>query len=189
MTSMLIVGVGGQGAILFSKILTEALVEKGYDVKMSEVHGMAQRGGSVSTQVRFGKKVLSPIIGLGEADILVSLEEMESARYCSYLKPGAIAIINRYRLLPGSLADGKESYPEGIVDFMSAHFETHLVEAAAAAQALGNSRCMNLVLLGAMSNLEAFKDLDWETVIRRSVPQRLLDLNLKAFEAGRALPW
>lgn len=182
--SIILVGVGGQGAILVSKVLTSGLIKAGYDVKMSEVHGMSQRGGSVSTQVRFGEKVYSPIIGKGQADILVSFEKMEAVRYSDFLKPEGTAVINDYEIVPMNVAAGEEKYPEGIIEEMSANFKTVVLDAAKIALEIGNSKCMNIVLFGAMVKALGLDDIDWEETLKETLPAKILDINLKAFKAG-----
>lgn len=182
--SIILVGVGGQGAILVSRILTHGLVQAGYDVKMSEVHGMAQRGGSVSVQVRFGSKVHSPIIGRGGADIMVAFEKMEAVRYCEYLRPDGIAVINDYEILPMTVASGSAEYPEGTLDEMKKNFTTVIVDAASMARDLGNPRCMNIVLFGAMVNALGLSEIGWVSVMREILPSRILEVNLKAFDLG-----
>jgi len=185
--NILLCGVGGQGTILTSKILTEGLIQAGYDVKMSEVHGMAQRGGSVSTQVRYGDKVFSPLFGKGQADVCVAFERMEAARYADYLKPDGIYIINDYRMTPMSVAVGAASYPENAIEAVSAAFETVIVPAADIAAGLGNVRTMNVVLLGSLLRvlgLESLPGVDWEKVIGALIPEKLLDVNLEALRAG-----
>jgi indolepyruvate ferredoxin oxidoreductase beta subunit len=185
--NILLCGVGGQGTILTSKILTEGLVRAGYDVKMSEVHGMAQRGGSVSTQVRYGGRVHSPLFGLGQADACVAFERMEAVRYAEYLKPGGIAIVNDYRLTPMSVAVGAASYPENAAEAMAAAFKAIVVPAAGIASGLGNARAMNIVLLGVLVRalaLEALPGADWESAIAAFVPEKLQALNLEAYRAG-----
>lgn len=182
--SIILVGVGGQGAILVSKVLTKGLIKAGYDVKMSEVHGMSQRGGSVSTQVRFGTKVYSPIIGKGQADILVSFEKMEAVRYSDFLKPDGTAVINDYEIVPMNVAAGEEKYPEGIIEEMQKNFNTVVLNAADIALSLGNSKCMNIVLFGAMVKALKLDDIDWEEVLKETLPAKILDINLKAFKAG-----
>ena len=157
--SVLLVGVGGQGAILTAKILVNGLISEGYDVKMSEVHGMSQRGGSVSTQVHFGKKVNSPVIGLGAADIA-----MESS----------------------TTAAGLAQYPEGCVEAMQAHFKCHVLNAEAIAESLGSTKCMNVVLFGGMVKALGMDDIDWEKVVAETVPPKFRELNLKAYRAGYA---
>ena len=184
--SVILVGVGGQGAILTAKILVNGLIRKGYDVKMSEVHGMIQRGGSVSTQVHFGDKVYAPVIGRGEADILVAFEKMEAVRYADFLKPDGVAVINDYAMESSSTAAGLFAYPEGCVEAMQAAFRCHVLDAASIAENLGNPKCMNVVLFGAMTKVLGLDDIDWEAVIRETVPPKFLELNLKAYRAGRA---
>jgi indolepyruvate ferredoxin oxidoreductase beta subunit len=183
--SVILVGVGGQGAILTAKILVNGLISKGYDVKMSEVHGMSQRGGSVSTQVHFGDKVYSPVIGKGGADIMVAFEKMEAVRYADFLKPDGIAVINDYAMPSATTAAGLCEYPEGCVEAMQAAFRCHVLDAADIAVSLGNSRCMNVVLFGAMTAVLGMDDIDWETVIRETVPAKSVELNLRAYRAGR----
>ena len=146
--SALLVGVGGQGAILISKIMANGFMQAGFDVKQSEVHGMAQRGGSVSTQVRWGDKVYGPVFGKGEADILVALEKMEAVRYAEFLKPGGVAVINDYAIKSTTIASGAETYPEGCVEAMAKVFRTIAVPASDMALGLGNPKCMNVVLFG-----------------------------------------
>jgi len=187
MKNILLCGVGGQGAILTSKILTEGLIRAGYDVKMSEVHGMAQRGGSVSTQVRYGDKVFSPLFGKGQADVCVAFERMEAVRYADYLKPGGVCLVNDYRLTPMSVAVGSAVYPENAVEAMAEAYETITIQAAGIAMELGNARVMNVVLLGALVRalgIETLPGADWEGIIHELVPEKLLDVNLAAFRAG-----
>ncbi len=184
--SILLVGVGGQGTILVSRVLTKGLLKAGYDVKMSEVHGMAQRGGSVSTQVRYGENVRSPIIGRGGADALVAFEKMEAVRYAEYLKPNGIVLINDYALAPMPVASGSAVYPEGVIEAMRAAFPTYTVKAADTALSLGNAKCMNVVLFGAMVKALSLPLTvpEWEEIIRAELPEKLHALNLKAFAMG-----
>lgn len=182
--SILLVGVGGQGTILVSKLLTQGLIKAGYDVKMSEVHGMAQRGGSVSTQVRYGQKVFSPIIGLGQADIMVAFEQMEAVRYAQYLKPDGLAVINQYKIMPLPVAAGKAEYPDGTIEAMESNFKTYTVDASKIAEELGNSKCMNVVLFGAMLKALDMTDIDWFDVLRNNLPEKIIDINIKALKAG-----
>ncbi|MDO4565499.1 MAG: indolepyruvate oxidoreductase subunit beta [Clostridia bacterium] len=183
--SILLVGVGGQGAILVSKILTEGLVRAGFDVKMSEVHGMAQRGGSVSTQVRYGDKVYSPIIGEGAADILVAFERMEAVRYASYLKPDGIALISDKEIMPMSVASGSAEYPAGCLEAMQEKFSTVVVEADRISREIGNSRCQNIVLFGTLTRVLKLDQIDWELVMKEVLPIKILEVNLEAFKRGR----
>ena len=141
--SALLVGVGGQGAILISKIMSNGFMQAGFDVKQSEVHGMAQRGGSVSTQVRWGDKVYGPVFGKGEADIMVALERMEAVRYAEFLKPDGVAVINDYAIKSTTIASGAETYPDGCIEAMEKVFRTIAVPASEIALDLGNARCMN----------------------------------------------
>ncbi|MBW4828508.1 MAG: indolepyruvate oxidoreductase subunit beta [Clostridiaceae bacterium] len=182
--SILLVGVGGQGTILASKVLSEGLVEAGYDVKMSEIHGMAQRGGSVSTQVRFGDKVFSPIIGKGEADILVSFETMEALRWLEYLKPDGKVVVNDYKIPSAPILMDKEDYPEGVIDIIKDKANTSMIDAAKIAEDLGNTKVMNIVLFGALVKAMGLTDIDWEDVIRKTVKEKFVDINIKAFNAG-----
>lgn len=183
--SALLVGVGGQGAILAAKILVAGLMEAGYDVKMSEVHGMSQRGGSVSTQVHWGEKVYSPVIGPGAADIVVAFEKMEAVRYAEFLKPEGVAVINDYEIPSSTVAAGLAEYPQGCLEAMKSHFRCLTLNAGAIALELGNAKCMNVVLFGAMTRALGMDDIDWEAVIRRTVPAASLELNLRAYRAGR----
>ena len=183
--SVVLVGVGGQGAILTAKILVNGLISKGYDVKMSEVHGMSQRGGSVSTQVHFGDKIYAPVIGKGGADILVAFEKMEAVRYADFLKPDGIAVINDFAMPSSTTSAGLCEYPEGCVEAMQAAFKCHVLDAADIALSLGNARCMNVVLFGAMTAVLGMDDIDWESVIRETVPAKSVELNLRAYRAGR----
>ena len=181
----ILVGVGGQGAILTAKVLVGGLMKAGYDVKMSEVHGMSQRGGSVSTQVHWGEKVYSPIIGKGAADILVAFEKMEAVRYADFLKPDGVAVINDYAMPSATTAAGLAEYPEGCLEAMEGAFRCYTLDAAKLAAGLGNGKCMNIVLFGAMTHALGMDEIDWESVIRETVPPKFLELNLKAYRAGR----
>ncbi len=182
--SVLLVGVGGQGTILASKILSAGLVEAGYDVKMSEIHGMAQRGGSVSTQVRYGDEVFSPIIGRGEADVLVSFEAMEALRWLEYLKPNGKVVVNDYKIPSAPILMGKEDYPEGVIDIIKSKSNTSVINAANIAEELGNMKVMNIVLLGALVKAMDLSDIDWEKAIKDNVKEKFVDINLKAFQRG-----
>ena len=185
-TSVLFVGVGGQGTILASKILTIGLIEHGYDVKMSEGHGMSQRGGSVSTQVRFGQKVYSPIIGEGSADILVSFEEMEAARYARFLKKGGKMVVNKTQIPSLPVLSGACQYPRGIIAELKKHFPVRDLDATKIAIDLGNPKSANVVLLGALIEALGLHDIDWKSIIAKTVKPAFVDINLKAFDAGMA---
>ena len=182
----ILVGVGGQGAILTAKVLVNGLMKAGYDVKMSEVHGMSQRGGSVSTQVHWGEKVYSPVVGPGAADILVAFEKMEAVRYASFLKPDGVAVINDFAQPSATVAAGLAEYPEGCLEAMETNFRCVTLKAAEIAESLGSAKCMNIVLFGAMTHALGMDEIDWEAVIRDTVPPKFLELNLKAYRAGRA---
>lgn len=185
--SILLAGVGGQGTILVSRVLTRALIEAGYDVKMSEIHGMAQRGGSVSTTVRYGTKVHSPLIGKGAADILVAFEAMEAVRWSDWLKPSGIVVVNDYRIRPLPVASGAMDYPENCIQTLSDSFQTVAFDAGGVAQTLGNPRVMNVVMLGAMVGAFGMENLDWGKALEDTVPPAYIALNKQAFEAGRQL--
>ena len=183
--SALLVGVGGQGAILTAKVLVGGLMRAGYDVKMSEVHGMSQRGGSVSTQVHWGEKVNSPVIGKGAADIIVAFEKMEAVRYADYLKPDGVVVINDYEMASSSIAAGLCEYPEGCLEAMEKHFHCHVLQAGRIAHELGSAKCMNIVLFGSMIRALHMEDVvDWESVIADTVPEKFRELNLRAYRAG-----
>jgi indolepyruvate ferredoxin oxidoreductase beta subunit len=182
--NILLVGVGGQGTILASKILAQGLLEEGYDVKMSEIHGMSQRGGSVSTQIRYGEKVFSPIIGDGDADIVVSFEVMETARWIRYAKPDAKIIVNDYRIYPLEVLSGKSDYPETTIADLSAGMDVQVIAANEIATKLGNPKAMNIVLLGALIRGLGLEDINWDAIIAKQVKPAFVELNQKALKAG-----
>lgn len=184
--NILLVGVGGQGTILASKILSNGLAAAGYDVKMSEVHGMAQRGGSVTTQVRFGKKVYSPIIDKGQADILVAFEKMEALRWLNYLKVGGKIIVNDYAIPSVPILMGKQDYPEGVLETLKNKADTLVINATQIAEGIGNGKAMNIVLFGAIVRAMDLSSIDWEKEIADNVKATFLELNIKAFKAGMA---
>ncbi len=183
--SALLVGVGGQGAILTAKVLVNGLMKAGYDVKMSEVHGMSQRGGSVSTQVHWGDKVYSPVIGKGQADIIVAFEKMEAVRYADFLKKDGVAVINDYEMASSSIAAGLCEYPKGCLEAMQANYRCFVLNAEKIAEELGNVKCANIVLFGGMVKALQMDDIDWESVIAETVPPKFRELNLRAYRAGR----
>lgn len=184
--TVILSGVGGQGAILTARVLVNGLMQAGYDVKMSEVHGMSQRGGSVTTQVRFGERVHSPLVGKGAADILVAFEKMEAVRYAEFLKPEGVAVINDYEMASSATAAGLADYPNGCVEAMEKTFKCYTLKAADIAASLGTEKCMNIVLFGAMTKALALDGIDWESVIRDTVPEKFVELNLAAYRAGKA---
>ncbi len=186
-TNVLLVGVGGQGILLASEILAKVAFQEGCDVKKSEVHGMAQRGGSVSSQVRFGGKVYSPLIKKGEADFLLASEKLEALRFIDYLKKEGLLILNNLEIFPLMVSIGKEDYPKDILFHLKKKSSQIVqIEATKIAEDTGNPKTFNLVLLGRLSNFLSFKLSSWEKVIREEVPARTIEANLKAFELGRA---
>lgn len=185
--NILFVGVGGQGIILTSKVLSTALVNAGYDVKMSEVHGMAQRGGSVTTQVRYGDKVYSPIIGKGQADIIVSFEKMEAMRMLEYLKKDGIMVVNDHAIPSMPILTGAAEYPEGIIEELKSKVKTIVFKAADVARELGNPKTQNIVLLGALIKAIGLENLDWDKAIEEEVKPRFVDINKKALQKGMEL--
>ncbi|MBR0597046.1 indolepyruvate oxidoreductase subunit beta [Sinanaerobacter chloroacetimidivorans] len=182
--NILLVGVGGQGTILASKILSEGLAQAGYDVKMSEIHGMSQRGGNVSTQIRYGEKVYSPIVGKGEADVIVAFEKMEALRWIEFLKPDGRMVINDFEIPSVPIQLGSAKYPEGILEELSSKAKVSVFKAGDIAAALGNSKTMNIVLFGALVKAMNIEGIDWETVIKENVKKGFEDINIKAFRAG-----
>jgi len=184
--NILMVGVGGQGVILASEILSEVMMRAGYDVKKSEVHGMAQRGGSVSTHVRFGTKVYSPLIKKGDADILFSFEMLESVRYLDFLKKDALIIVNNQKVLPPSVTLGADSYPDNIPGILRERFlKVDMVDALEIAKRAGNSRALNVAFLGALSRRIEVDESMWKEVIASMLPPKLVEVNTKAFSLGR----
>ena len=184
MKSIKLVGVGGQGTILATTLLSAALVDAGFDVKMSEIHGMSQRGGSVSSEIRYGEKVYSPVIMKGNADILVSFEQMEAARNVSYLKKDGILLVNNHKINSMVTLNGKVAYPENIIEELSNKVKTYKVDATELAIELGNSKVMNVIMLGALVRAMGIEHLDFEKAIRENVKEKFIELNLKAFEIG-----
>lgn len=183
--SIMIVGVGGQGSLLASKLLGNLLTANGYDVKVSEVHGMSQRGGSVVTYVRFGDKVYSPIIDKGEADFIVSFEKLESARYVEYLKTGGTIITNTQQIDPMPVITGKAEYPEDILDELKAlGCNVVSVDALKLAEQVGSSKAVNIVLMGVLAKRFDIDADKWIEALKGTVAQKFFDMNKKAFELG-----
>ena len=182
--SILLVGVGGQGTILASKLLTTGLMDAGYDVKMSEIHGMSQRGGSVSSQVRYGDEVYSPVIEIGSADILVSFEKMEALRWLEYLKPQGKIIVNNYRIDSIPVLIGKATYKEKEIEDELKRLNATIINVADKAKEIGNSKVMNIILLGALVKSMSLEYIDWETIIRENIKEKFIDINLEAFKIG-----
>lgn len=183
--NIMIVGVGGQGSLLASKLLGRLLLTKGYDVKVSEVHGMSQRGGSVVTYVRFGNKVYSPVIDEGEADFIVSFELLEAARWTKFLKNGGKIITNTQQVNPMPVVTGMAEYPKELVSKMEEKgFSVDAIDALALAESAGSSKAVNLVLMGRLSKYFDFTEDEWMTAIENSVPPKFLEMNKKAFSLG-----
>lgn len=182
--NILLVGVGGQGTILAGKILTQGLMEAGFDVKMSEIHGMSQRGGTVSTQVRYGDKVYSPVIEIGGADSIVAFEKMEALRWLDYAKPSCKIIVNDYEIMPMPAVIGKAEYPSQILDVLKSQASTTVISATDEAAALGNAKAMNMILLGATVGAMGISDVDWNNIISNNVKQEFAELNKRAFTRG-----
>ncbi|OPL07889.1 MAG: indolepyruvate oxidoreductase subunit beta [delta proteobacterium ML8_F1] len=182
--NILLVGVGGQGTITASKILSNGLVAHGYDVKMAEIHGMSQRGGSVVSQVRYGEEVHSPVIDKGDADIIVAFEMMEALRWLGHLKPTGKMVINNYQLPSVRINSGIDSYPQNILERIREKANTTVIDASDIAKSLGNRRTMNVVLLGALIKSMALEDLNWEEIIRENVKEAFVDINIQALSAG-----
>ena len=184
--NILFSGVGGQGILLASEIMAYALLAAGYDAKKSEVHGMAQRGGSVTAQLRYGDKVYSPLIEPGRADIQVAFEMMEAVRYLPYLHKGSTVIVNTQKILPPSVATGQASYPEDVLDHITTlGIKVVLVDAFDLAREVGEVRTANVVMVGAVSTFLPMDASVYEGIISARVPTRFRDVNLQAFAAGR----
>ncbi|MBR4491476.1 MAG: indolepyruvate oxidoreductase subunit beta [Bacteroidales bacterium] len=185
--NILIVGVGGQGALLASKTLGQVLLDAGYDVKVSEVHGMSQRGGSVVTYVRYGEKVCSPIVDKGQADYIVSFELLEAARYTEYLKSDGKIIVNTQMIDPMPVITGAVQYPENLVQKMKdAGFFVDAVDCLSLAQEAGTAKAVNIVLMGRLSKYMDFAEEEWLKAIEKLVKPQFLEMNKKAFALGRA---
>lgn len=183
--SILLVGVGGEGVIRASDILSAAMLKAGYDVKKSEVHGMAQRGGCVSSHVRFGKKVYSPLTKMGDVDILLSFEKMETLRYLEYLKPEGKVIINNNEVLPPSVNLGEEDYPEDALGIVESCFaDVKVIDASEMARKSGNARMANTIVLGLLSTYLDVAPEIWVEVLRESFPEKIISGNLAAFKLG-----
>ena len=183
--NIMIVGVGGQGSLLASKLLGKLLLGKGYDVKVSEVHGMSQRGGSVVTYVRFGDSVYSPVIDEGEADYIVSFELLEAARWTKYLKDGGKIITNIQQINPMPVVTGAKEYPSELVGKMkAAGYDVDALDALSLACEAGSPKAVNLVLMGRLSKYFDFTEEEWLAAIESSVPPKFLEMNKKAFKLG-----
>ena len=186
-TNVVICGVGGQGIILASDVLCHAAHVEGLDVKKSEVHGMAQRGGSVITHVRFGARVYSPLIEEGTGDYILAFEKLEALRYAYYLKARGTIIVDNREIPPMSVLVGQAEYPQDLDLSLKKFGKVHIINAVNAALELGNIRVVNIVLLGVLSTFLDFKKDTWKKAIRNNVKEKFVDLNLKAFERGHEL--
>lgn len=180
-----IVGVGGQGTVLTSDILIEGLVDLGYDVKKTEQHGLSQRGGSVNCLLKYGEKVYAPLIANGEADIVVAFEKIEAIRWLRLLKKDGTMIINNHEILPIPVKMGKAAYPHDAIEQVSSVVEhTYAINASAEAEKLGTIRVASIILLGALVKLAGLEHYDWPSLIRKKVPAKFVEANLKAYQLG-----
>ena len=182
--NIMIVGVGGQGTLLTSRVLGGIITAAGYDVKLSEVHGMAQRGGSVVTFVRYGDKVYEPIVEEGKADVLIAFERLEALRYAHFLKKDGVLIVNDQRIDPMTVVTGVATYPENIIEDLSKKYNVIKVNAMDEAKKLGNTRVFNTIIVGVAAKHMDFKKEQWLEVIEKTVPQKTVDINKAAFEVG-----
>lgn len=186
--NIFLAGVGGQGILLASEVLGEAFLRGGYDVKKSEVHGMAQRGGAVTTHLRFGPKVFSPLIEPGTADLLIAFEKMEALRFIHYLAPDGAAVVNRQEIPPAPVSSGQERYPERIEERLrDTTPRVHMVDALTAAMALHEVRAVNMVMTGAASHFLPLPEGAYLEALKSRLPARVVEVNAQAFRAGRAL--
>jgi len=184
--SVMIVGVGGQGSLLASRLLGRLLLDKGYDVKVSEVHGMSQRGGSVVTYVRYGDNVASPVIDKGEADCIVSFELLEGARYLEFLKDGGKIVVNSQKIDPMPVITGAAAYPSDLGEKIAAlGIAADVFDALSAAEEAGSSKAVNIALMGRLSNHLEFSEEDWLRALEAVVPEKFLELNRRAFLLGK----
>ena len=182
--NIMIVGVGGQGTLLTSRILGGITVAAGYDVKLSEVHGMAQRGGSVVTYVRYGKEVAEPIVEEGQADVLIAFERLEALRYAHFLKKDGVIIVNDQRIDPMPVVTGVAKYPEDIIEELSKEHKVISIDAQEEALKMGNSRVFNVIILGVAAKHMDFPKEQWIEVVKNTVPPKTVDINVAAFERG-----
>ena len=183
-TKIMIVGVGGQGTLLASRILGNCVLGEGYDVKVSEVHGMSQRGGSVTTYLKYGEKVYSPIVGKGEADIILAFEQLEALRALPYLKKGGKMIVNTQKISPMPVITGAAAYPENIIENLKATADITAVDAMGLANEAGNIKAVNVVLIGILAKNSGIAYEKWIEALKNTVPEKFLAVNLKAFDLG-----
>lgn len=182
--NIMIVGVGGQGTLLTSRILGNITVNAGYDVKLSEVHGMAQRGGSVVTFVRYGEAVAEPIVEEGQADVLIAFERLEAMRYAHFLKEDGAMVINDQRIDPITVVTGAQSYPENIIEELEKEHRIYKIDAMEEAKKLGNPKVFNIIVLGIAAQHMDFSKEDWLNAIKNTVPPKTVEINQKAFLLG-----
>ena len=183
--NILLVGVGGQGTILASKILSLGLTAANYDVKMSEIHGMSQRGGSVTSHIRYSKeKVYSPVVELGKADIIVAFEKMEALRYLDYLKPDGKIVVNDCEIPGMPITSGVCEYPKNILEELGAHADVTVFDANKEAEKLGNPKVANIILLGSLIGLMKLTDIDWDAILASNVKPQFVEVNKKALQVG-----
>ena len=182
--NIIIVGVGGQGTLLTSRILGALTIQAGYDVKLSEVHGMAQRGGSVVTFVRYGDKVNEPIVEEGQADLLIAFEKLEALRYVHFLKEGGSIIVNDQQIDPMPVVIGAAKYPQNILEKLSKTHRVYKADAIEEAKKIGNSKVFNVIILGIAARHMDFSKEEWLSVIEKTVPAKTVEINKKAFELG-----
>ena len=182
--NIMIVGVGGQGTLLTSRILGGITLDAGYDVKLSEVHGMAQRGGSVVTFVRYGDKVAEPIVEEGQADVLIAFEKLEALRYAHFLKEDGALVVNEQRIEPITVVTGVAQYPENIMEGLEKEHTVYRIDAMEEAKKLGNSKVFNIIVLGMAARHMDFSEQAWLEVIEKTVPPKTVDINKKAVLAG-----
>lgn len=182
--NIMIVGVGGQGTLLTSRIIGKTATEMGYDVKISEVHGMAQRGGSVVTFVRFGDKVFEPVVEEGQADVIIAFERLEAQRYAHFLKPDGVLVVNDCKIQPMTVVIGAAEYPEGILERLGSEHKVYSINGQSIALELGNSKVLNSVVLGYAAKHIGFDRDTWLDVVASTVPAKTVDINKLAFTAG-----
>lgn len=182
--NIMIVGVGGQGTLLTSRILGGIIMDAGYDVKLSEVHGMAQRGGSVVTFVRYGKSVAEPIVEEGQVDVLIAFERLEALRYAHFLKEDGVVIVNDWRIDPITVVTGVAEYPDNIIEDMSKNHTVYSMNAMEEAVKLGNTKTFNVIILGLAAKYMDFDKEAWLSIIEKTVPPKTIEMNKKAFLLG-----
>ena len=182
--NIMIVGVGGQGTLLTSRIIGKCALDEGYDVKISEVHGMAQRGGSVVTFVRFGEKVYEPVVEIGQADVIIAFEKLEAQRYAHFLKPDGVLVVNDQRIEPMTVVTGAKEYPAGIIEALSKEHRVYAINADGAAKSLGNAKVLNSVMLGFAAPFIGLDKNAFIKTIEQTVPPKTVDINKSAFALG-----